>query len=162
VKVVLVSPKIPQNTGNIVRTCAAVGAQLVLVRPLGFSVSDRHLKRAGLDYWCHVDVQIWEDLTPLSQEHEIWLFSSKGQRSSADVSYSPQACLVFGSEDEGLPEELLLQNPSQVLRIPMVPGPRCLNLSVSVGIGLFQAWHQLGYAGAERCPPISQPQGTTL
>ncbi len=161
-KVVLVSPKIPQNTGNIVRTCAAVGAQLVLVRPLGFSVSDRHLKRAGLDYWAHVDVQIWDDWTPLVNEKEIWFFSSKGVQSHAAVSYSQHACLVFGSEDDGLPDELLASDPLKVLRIPMIPGRRCLNLSVSVGIGLYQAWQQLGFAGAERLPENSQLLGTSL
>lgn len=146
-KVVLVQPQIPQNTGNIVRTCAAVGAALVLVRPLGFSVSDRHLKRAGLDYWEHVPVEIWEDLAPLALEPEVWLFSSKGSQPHSSPQFSSRATLVFGSESDGLPQHLYENYPNQILRIPMVEGRRCLNLSVSVGIGLYTVWQQLQYKG---------------
>ena len=147
-KVVLVQPQIPQNTGNIVRTCAAVGARLVLVRPLGFSVSDRHLRRAGLDYWEHVPVEIWEDLSPLVQEPEVWLFSSKGSQPHNQAHFSSKATLVFGSETDGLPQGLLESYPDATLRIPMLEGRRCLNLSVSVGVALYAAWQQLGFDGA--------------
>jgi tRNA (cytidine/uridine-2'-O-)-methyltransferase len=157
-KVVLVAPQIPQNTGNIVRTCAAVGAQLVLVRPLGFSISDRHLKRAGLDYWCHVPVEIWDDLTPLSDEPDPWFFSSFGHRPHASASFQSASTLVFGSEDAGLPAELLERHPERVLRIPMVPDRRCLNLSVSVGIGLYTAWQQMHFQGALQVFPSSPCQ----
>ncbi len=150
-KVVLVQPQIPQNTGNIVRTCAAVGATLVLVRPLGFSISDRHLKRAGLDYWDHVPVEIWEDLDPLASEPDVWLFSSKGSSPPSDVMFSPKATLVFGSESDGLPQHLHDTYSGRILRIPMIEGRRCLNLSVSVGIGLYAAWQQHQFSGASPC-----------
>ena len=148
-KVVLVSPKIPQNTGSIVRSCAAVGAELILVRPLGFSLSDRHLKRAGLDYWEQTRISVWDDFKPLWQETDVWLFASKGQRLHSEARFSSDATLVFGSEDTGLPDELLHHFPHRVLRIPMRPGARCLNLAVSAAVGLYAAWQQQQYVGSQ-------------
>jgi tRNA (cytidine/uridine-2'-O-)-methyltransferase len=147
-EVVLVHPQIPQNTGNIVRTCAAVGAKLILVRPLGFSTADRHLRRAGLDYWCHVPVEIWDDWRPLLKKENLWLFSSKAKQPHAAVDYGQDPVLVFGSEQKGLPDELLQVMQERQVRIPMRPEGRCLNLAVSAGIALYAAWQQQQFTGA--------------
>jgi tRNA (cytidine/uridine-2'-O-)-methyltransferase len=149
-KVVLVHPQIPQNTGNIARTCAATGTPLHLVAPLGFEISDRYLKRAGLDYWPYVDLH-YHHSTQAFQEiyqptNHRWLgFSTSGRCNYIEFNYQPDDWLLFGSETDGLPAEIL-KICTETLYIPMSQAHvRSLNLSVSVAIGLFEAQRQLGY-----------------
>lgn len=153
VRVVLVNPLIPPNTGNIARTCAATGTELHLVGPLGFEISDRYLKRAGLDYWPYVHLTVHEDFTAFKDFHSTqtgrWVgFSTSGRCSHIQFAYQPDDWLLFGSETQGLAPEHL-QACDTVVRIPMSqPGVRSLNLSVSVAVGLFEAKRQLGdFAG---------------
>ncbi len=138
-KIVLFRPEIPQNTGNVARTCAATGVGLVLVRPLGFSLTDRQMKRAGLDYWKDVDLEVVDAFLPSA---ECCFFSSKGSRCYTEARYTKHSVLVFGCETEGLPSEWHEQYPEQFYRIPMVPGQRCLNLASSVAVGLYEALRQ--------------------
>ncbi len=147
VHVVLVAPEIPANTGNIARTCAATQTPLHLVGPLGFRLSDRHLKRAGLDYWGAVDLhrhdswpQFLTHASP-SEESRLWCLSVRGSRPYTEVSFQPQDWLIFGSESQGLDPDILAQHPS--LRIPMSGPVRSLNLSNAVAIVLFEALRQL-------------------
>lgn len=146
-RVVLYRPQIPQNTGNVARSCAVTGAELVLVEPLGFKMEDRWLKRAGLDYWQDVKWRLTGDLLGELQG-DFYLLSSKAKRSYTEVDYSPNATLVFGSETEGLPEELLADHQNRSLTIPMLPNARCLNLATSVGIVLYEAIRQTGFKKA--------------
>ncbi len=143
-QIILFQPQIPQNTGNIVRTCSVTGTSLVLVCPLGFSTHDRWLKRAGLDYWEGVSVTMIDDLVTYLSEATapFYFFSSKGKQLYTEVTYSPDAILVFGSETEGLPQTLWDLWPEKFVKIPMKPDSRCLNLATSAGIGLFEAWRQ--------------------
>lgn len=142
-KIVLFEPQIPQNTGNVVRTCKATGADLILVGPCGFKTSDRYLKRAGLDYWEGVSVTFIDNL-PLYLETvpRFFLFSSKGTTLYTDVSYEWDDHLIFGSETTGLPESLLLAYPNQLVTIPMQKGARCLNLANTVAIGAYELIRQ--------------------
>ncbi len=144
IEIILYRPQIPQNTGNIVRTCSVTGSSLTLITPLGFKTSDRWLKRAGLDYWNEVKISEQEDLEKylLESARFFYFFSSKAKRSLYDASFSPDVQLVFGSETEGLPEKLLKKWPDRCVRIPMLPSSRCLNLATSVGIGLYEALRQ--------------------
>lgn len=146
-KVVLYQPQIPQNTGNIVRTCSVTGASLALVAPLGFSVSDRHLKRAGLDYWEGVDLEIIEDFWAFlsTAPGKVYFFSSKATMGYSDVSYGKDDWLIFGSETVGLPPELFRDYSEKFATIPMKPNARCLNLATSVGIVVYEAWRQLKF-----------------
>lgn len=148
-KIILVNPQIPQNTGNIVRTCAVTGCSLVLVRPLGFSVTDRWLKRAGLDYWEGVDVTILDDLADLlaKTQDNFYFFSSKASRTHTETSFTPTDWLIFGSETNGLSPALTGRWPERCLRIPMRQGVRCLNLATSVGIATYEALRQQGFTG---------------
>lgn len=151
--VVLVEPEIPQNTGNIVRTCAATGCRLHLVRPLGFEVSDKYLKRAGLDYWHFVDISFYDSVGELFERNaggRFWFFSTKAAKTHSDVLYSEGDFLVFGKETRGLPEELLAEHYDEAVRIPMIGEIRSLNLSNSVAIAVYEGWRQLGYAAGER------------
>jgi tRNA (cytidine/uridine-2'-O-)-methyltransferase len=149
-QIVLVNPLIPPNTGNIARTCAATGTPLHLVGPLGFEISDRYLKRAGLDYWPYVDLHYHPTLDDFRDYHQQqtgrWLgFSTSGTYSYVKFQYQTTDWLLFGCETKGLPKDLM-QQCDAVLRIPMAqPEVRSLNLSVSVAIGLFEARRQLGY-----------------
>lgn len=146
---VLVHPQIPQNTGNIVRTCAAVGAHLVLVAPLGFHLEDRHLRRAGLDYWEGVEVRVISDFSDwliAQSERELpFFFSSHATSRYSDAPFSSQSILVFGSESSGLPDWMRERWHSRFLRLPMLPGKRCLNLANSVSIALYEAWRQCDF-----------------
>jgi tRNA (cytidine/uridine-2'-O-)-methyltransferase len=141
-KIILYQPQIPQNTGNIVRTCSVTGTGLVLVHPLGFSVSDRWLKRAGLDYWEGVNVEQTDDLEKLleSTESPFYFFSSKADKLYTEVSYTANDLLIFGSETTGLPDHFHKKWPDRFIKIPMLEGSRCLNLATSVGIGLYNAY----------------------
>ncbi|MCD8201173.1 MAG: tRNA (uridine(34)/cytosine(34)/5-carboxymethylaminomethyluridine(34)-2'-O)-methyltransferase TrmL [Clostridia bacterium] len=148
--IVLVEPEIPQNTGNIARTCAATGCRLHLVKPLGFSVDDRSLKRAGLDYWQHLNVTYYENLGEFFEKNEggrFYYFTTKGRKVYSDAKFFPGDFLVFGKETRGLPEELLKENPDTSVRIPMLGDLRSLNLSNSVAIGVYEALRQNGYEG---------------
>lgn len=146
--IVLVEPEIPPNTGNIARLCAATGTPLHLVGPLGFSLDDKHLKRAGLDYWDAVDLHHWEDLAHMQDAFpngRFWYTSKKATRSYARVSYRSGDFLVFGKESLGLPESLLEKYSAQTIRIPLFsPRVRSLNLSTATGIVLYEALRQLG------------------
>lgn len=151
--IVLVEPEIPQNTGNIVRTCGGIGAHLHLVRPLGFEVTDKHLKRAGLDYWHLVDISYYDSfdevLEAAAPEASFYYFTTKGAKRHSDVSYCDGDYLVFGKETRGLPETLLAAHYDHCVRIPMKPEFRSLNLGNSVAIAAFEAMRQLDYEGLE-------------
>jgi tRNA (cytidine/uridine-2'-O-)-methyltransferase len=145
-KVILFQPQIPQNAGNVVRTCAVTGSSLILVRPL-FSTSNRWLKRAGLDYWENVFVEVIDDLMAYLEttSNPFFFYSSKAKTPHSEVSYSPEHLLIFGSETEGLPLEFHKKWPDRFLTIPMIPNARCLNLATSVGIVVYEAWRHLNY-----------------
>ncbi len=144
--VVLVEPEIPQNTGNVGRTCVATGSKLWLVRPLGFHLTDRYLRRAGLDYWQHLEWEVVNDWAELNQrlgQRRLWLFSKTAERLYSDVRYQPNDVLVFGKETLGLPKSLLRRNADRALRIPIRPQARSLNLASAVAVSLFEAQRQL-------------------
>ena len=148
--IVLVEPEIPQNTGNIARTCAVTGAALHLVRPLGFSLDDKQLKRAGLDYWKDLTVRLYDSFAEVEAEHagaRFWLLSTHAARSYADASFTDGDFLVFGKETAGLGEALLARRADGALRIPMRETQRSLNLSNSVAIVLYEALRQTGFSG---------------
>ena len=146
---VLVEPEIPQNTGNVARTCALTGARLHLVKPLGFRVDDRSLKRAGLDYWHLLDITLYESLSDFFERNSgnFYYFSTKGRRTYSDVAYPDGCYLVFGKETAGLPESLLKANPERCVRIPMLDNPdaRSLNLSNSAAIGVYEVLRQWNF-----------------
>jgi tRNA (cytidine/uridine-2'-O-)-methyltransferase len=147
VKIVLYQPQIPQNTGNVVRTCSVTGNELILVRPLGFSVNDRWLKRAGLDYWEGVPVTIIdeEELLPLLEStlSKFYFFSSKATQTYDAVAYNTDDYLIFGSESSGLPPLYAERWPEHFVTLPMLPGARCLNLATTVGIAVYEAGRQV-------------------
>lgn len=148
--IVLVEPEIPQNTGNIARTCAVTGASLHLVKPLGFSTDDRYLKRAGLDYWKLVKVIYYENLHDFFQQHaheNLYYATTKGGKDYTTVNYRADDYLLFGKETRGLPDEVLRAAPSRCLRIPMVRGARTLNLGNAVAVILYEALRQLNFPG---------------
>ena len=151
INIVLVEPQIPQNTGNVARTCAVTGARLHLVGPMGFTIDDKKLKRAGLDYWPQLDITYYQDLSEFwaANRGPYFFFTSKGTHRHTDVSYPDGAYLVFGREDAGLPEELLAAHPAQCVRIPMRRGERCLNLSNSVAVGVYEALRQWDFEDLE-------------
>ncbi|MBM6915810.1 tRNA (uridine(34)/cytosine(34)/5-carboxymethylaminomethyluridine(34)-2'-O)-methyltransferase TrmL [Gemmiger sp. An120] len=142
--IVLVEPQIPQNTGNIARTCAATGARLHLVGPMGFTVDDRKLKRAGLDYWHLLDITYYEGLDDFFARNSgpFYYFTTKAKNRYTDVVYPDGAYLVFGREDAGLPESLLVKNPASCVRLPMRGEARSLNLSNTVAVGVYEALRQ--------------------
>jgi tRNA (cytidine/uridine-2'-O-)-methyltransferase len=145
-----VEPEIPQNTGNIARTCAATGCKLHLVKPLGFSVDDKNLKRAGLDYWSLVDIQYHDSLEDLQAKYSDGLYfysTTKGKKRHTDVAYEKDCFLVFGKETAGLPKPLLEKNEEYCIRVPMINDARSLNLSNSVAIVVYEALRQIGFPG---------------
>lgn len=157
--VVLVEPEIPQNAGNIARTCAATGCVLHMVRPLGFEVSDKYLKRAGLDYWHLVDVRYYDSFAELKEQYKnarFFYFTTKGRRRHSDASFRDGDFLVFGKETKGLPEELLLEHEGECLRIPMFSEARSLNLSNSVAVAVYEALRQTDYAGLKECGELHE------
>ena len=146
--IVLVEPEIPQNAGNIARTCAATGTRLHMIRPLGFEVTDKYLKRAGLDYWHLVEICYYDSFDELKAKHQdarFFFFTTKGRHRHSDVAFQDGDFLVFGKETKGLPEELLMQNEETCLRIPMFSEARSLNLSNSVAVALYEALRQNDY-----------------
>ncbi len=142
--IVLVEPQIPQNTGNIARTCAVTGAKLHIVKPMGFTVDDKKLKRAGLDYWHYLDITYYDNLDDFFSKNDgdFFYFTTKGQHRYSDIEYKDNSYLIFGREDAGLPEELLVKNPDTCVRIPMRSDIRSLNLSNSVAIGVYEVLRQ--------------------
>ena len=146
--IVLVEPEIPQNCGNIARTCAATGCTLHLVKPLGFDISEKAVRRAGLDYWHLVDVRVYEDLRDFFAKNEIsqmWCLSTKAPRCYTEASYEDGCFLLFGKETKGLPEDLLEAHYEECVRIPMRAEARSLNLSNAVAITVFEALRQLSF-----------------
>ena len=144
--VVLYQPEIPQNTGNIGRTCVALNAKLWIVRPTGFRLDDKRLQRAGLDYWPHLEwesVDSWGHMLPMLPLERTWFFTKFATRSYSDVEYQSGDWLVFGCETSGLPESIREQHATQCVSLPMIGPVRSLNLSVAVGVGLFEAHRQL-------------------
>lgn len=150
--IVLVEPEIPANTGNIARTCAATGSRLHLIRPLGFDISDKAVKRAGLDYWHLVDVRVYDSLEDFFRKTEaadIWLLSTKAPRSYTEAAFSDDCWLFFGKETKGLPETFLEQHYDRCLRIPIRSEARSLNLSNSVAVVVFEALRQQEFKGLQ-------------
>ena len=148
--IVLVEPEIPQNTGNIVRTCHATGAKLHLVRPLGFEVSDKYLKRAGLDYWNEVEINYYDGFGEVLEKFphsRFWYFTTKGLKRHSDAKFSEGDFLVFGKETKGLDENLLKAHKDECLRIPMIGETRSLNLSNSVAVAVYEGLRQLDFKG---------------
>ena len=147
--IVLVEPEIPQNAGNIVRTCACTGSKLHMVKPLGFEVSDKYLKRAGLDYWHFVEIRFYDSLEELMAEHykgdNFYFFSTKAKLIHSDAKYKDGDFLVFGKETKGLPETLLESHYDECVRLPMNDETRSLNLSNSVCVGVYEALRQMNY-----------------
>ncbi len=148
--IVLVEPEIPQNCGNIARTCAATGCRLHLIRPLGFDISDKAVKRAGLDYWHLVEVRDYESLQDFfakNRVEQMWCLSTKGPRSYTEAAYTDECYLFFGKETKGLPEDFLEAHRKSCVRIPMRQEARSLNLSNAVAITVFEALRQLDFPG---------------
>ena len=148
--IVLVEPEIPQNCGNIARTCAATGCRLHLIRPLGFDISDKAVKRAGLDYWHLVDVRDYENLEDFFSKNDVrqmWCLSTKAPRSYAEADYQEDCYLFFGKETKGLPEDFLEAHRDACIRIPMRSEARSLNLSNAVAVTVFEALRQLSFPG---------------
>ncbi|MBU3804712.1 MAG: tRNA (uridine(34)/cytosine(34)/5-carboxymethylaminomethyluridine(34)-2'-O)-methyltransferase TrmL [Candidatus Cellulosilyticum pullistercoris] len=143
--IVLHEPEIPQNTGNIARTCAATGATLHLIEPLGFSLDEKHIKRAGLDYWHLVDVRRYANYQEFLEKNnfpKVYMATTKSRQTYAEVSYEEECYIMFGKESAGIPEEILLENKETCIRIPMIGEARSLNLSNSVAIVLYEALRQ--------------------
>ena len=152
---VLVEPEIPQNTGNIARTCAATGARLHIVKPMGFAIDDRKLKRAGLDYWYLLDITYYESLDDFFEQNKggrFYFFSTKGTHVYSDVRFPDNCFLLFGKETRGLPEHVLMEHPDETLRLPMISEARSLNLSNSVAIAAYEVLRQWDF-------PALQNQG---
>lgn len=150
INIVLHEPEIPQNTGNIARTCAVVGASLHLIEPLGFSISSTQLKRAGLDYWDKLDVHTYSSIEDFYEktkacDPEYFYFSSKVSTSFAEKEYRGNVYLIFGKETKGLPSDIVEKNLHRSVRIPMINDVRCLNLSNSVAVAVYEALRQNGY-----------------
>ena len=159
--IVLVHPEIPPNTGNIIRLCANTGCQLHLIEPLGFSMEDKQMRRAGLDYHEYASVQRyanWQAFLAAQQPapERLFAFSTKGRRSNFEPAYKPGDYLVFGAETAGLPPDIRASlPPQQLVRLPMCPDQRSLNLSNSVAIAVYEAWRQNGFAGAQSLESLS-------
>ena len=145
INIVLHEPEIPQNTGNIARTCAAIGASLHLIRPLGFCIDDKKLKRAGLDYWHLLDITYYDGLDDFYAKNpnaNVFYYTTKAPRAYTEVTYPDPVFIMFGKESKGLPEELLQQHPDSCVRIPMRDGLRSLNLSNSVAVAAYEILRQ--------------------
>ncbi|MDN3507605.1 MAG: tRNA (cytidine(34)-2'-O)-methyltransferase [Simkaniaceae bacterium] len=162
--IVLFHPQIPQNTGNIVRTCSVTGTSLTLVRPLGFSTSDHYLKRAGLDYWNEVEITYINDLIEYLEKTDLpfYFFSSHATSDYTEITYEPNAMLIFGSETSGLPQEIHEKYPDRLVKIPMLEDKRCLNLATSVGIGLYEAIRQNRQTGGSHLHRADQQDDSLL
>ena len=150
INIVLHEPEIPQNTGNIGRTCAAAGLRLHLIKPLGFSLDEKQLKRAGLDYWSELDVTVYEDYEDFLSKNEgakVYFATTKGRLAYTQASYEPDCYIMFGKESAGIPEEILREHEDTCVRIPMIGEMRSLNLSNAVAIVAYEALRQLDFEG---------------
>lgn len=150
--IALIEPEIPQNTGNISRTCAVTGSSLHLVRPLGFTIDDKKLKRAGLDYWSELDIRYYDsyaEFERICSGQRMWFFSTHADRLYTEVDYKDGDFLVFGRETKGLGAEILEKNKEFIVRIPMRPSLRSLNLSNAAAIALYEAMRQTNFSGLE-------------
>ncbi|KXL54513.1 tRNA (cytidine(34)-2'-O)-methyltransferase [Anaerotignum neopropionicum] len=148
--IVLLEPEIPQNAGNIARTCAVTNSVLHLIKPLGFSVDDKYLKRAGLDYWKLLDIRYYEnfqDFVEKNQGIRLWMATTKARHVYSDVEYKEDDFIMFGRESAGIPEEILMAHEETSIRIPMLEAARSLNLSNSVAIVIYEAFRQQGFPG---------------
>jgi tRNA (cytidine/uridine-2'-O-)-methyltransferase len=148
--IVLYQPEIPQNTGNIGRTCVAIGAKLWMVRPLGFQLTDKYLKRAGMDYWQHLDwevVDTWPEVRQRLPEANVWYLSKKATRTVWLADFRPRDILLFGSESSGLPPSILGEHSARSLKLPMRPAVRSLNLASTVNTVAYEAVRQFGGLG---------------
>ena len=159
INIVLVEPEIPQNTGNIARTCAVTNSALHLVRPLGFSTDDKYLKRAGLDYWDMLDIYYYDSLKEFLEKNadiDFYFASKKAPNSYHEINYSENDFIVFGKETAGLPESILKSNINNTIRIPMVAdkNARSLNLANSVAIVLYEALRQINFSGFKKYSEI--------
>ncbi len=151
--IVLLEPEIPQNAGNIARTCAVTNSTLHLIRPLGFSVDDRYLKRAGLDYWKLLDIRYYDDFQDFRRKNadaKLWMATTKARQVYTDVDFAPDDYIMFGKESAGIPEEILMEYAETSIRIPMLEAARSLNLSNSVAIVIYEALRQQGFPGMLR------------
>ena len=150
--VILLEPEIPQNTGNIGRTCCATGTKLHLIEPMGFRINEKNLKRAGMDYWDDLDVTIYDSFKDFMDQHpgiKIWMATTKAPHRSTDVKFGPDDYIMFGKEIAGIPEEILVDNEDTCIRIPMNPEIRSLNLANSVAIVLYEALRQNDFHGMQ-------------
>lgn len=157
--IVLVEPEIPQNTGNIARTCAVTGTRLHLVKPYGFRITDKNLKRAGLDYWHLLDITEYDSLDEFLEKNRnerMFYATSKGTHRHSDVQFCDGDYILFGKETKGLPEELLADRPDRCIRIPMIGGARCLNLSNSAAVIVYEALRQNDYFDLETKGHLTQ------
>lgn len=148
--IVLLEPEIPQNAGNIARTCAVTNSVLHLIKPLGFSVDDKYLKRAGLDYWKLLDIRYYENFQDFLEKNKgirLWMATTKAKHVYSDVTYEENDFVMFGRESAGIPEEILMAHESNTIRIPMLAEARSLNLSNSVAIVIYEALRQQGFPG---------------
>ena len=151
--IILHQPEIPGNTGNIGRTCVATGTPLHLIEPLGFRLDEKAIKRAGMDYWQHLDVHRYmnfEEFREKNPDAKIWMATTKAKRTYTEVEYGPDDYIMFGKESAGIPEEILVENEEHCIRIPMLPTIRSLNLSNSVSIILYEAPRQNGFSDMQR------------
>lgn len=151
--IVLHEPEIPQNTGNIARTCAATGSVLHLIEPLGFSLDEKHMKRAGLDYWHLVDVRTYKNYEEFLEKNnypKVYMATTKSRQTYTEVQYEEDAYIMFGKETAGIPEEILLENKETCIRVPMIHDARSLNLSNSVAIVIYEALRQHNFVHLEK------------
>jgi len=151
--ILLHQPEIPQNTGNIGRTCVATGTSLHLIEPLGFAINEKTVKRAGMDYWDKLDLHRYMNYETFLREHpgaKIWMATTKAKKSYTEVEFGPDDFIMFGKESAGIPEEILVDNEENCIRIPMLPDIRSLNLSNSVAIVLYEALRQNNFANMEQ------------
>ena len=159
INIVLHEPEIPQNTGNIARTCAATGSALHLIRPLGFEIDGRKLKRAGLDYWHYLDITCYDGLDDFFAKHpeaDFYCFSTKAPHLYTDIRYPDPVFLFFGKETKGLPEDFLHANPDRCVRLPMLEGLRSLNLSNSVAVAVYEVLRQGNFAGLQTAGKLTR------
>ncbi len=152
--IVLLEPEIPSNTGNIGRTCVATGTTLHLIKPLGFDISDKAVRRAGMDYWKNLDLHVYENYEEFLEKNKypkVYMATTKGQKVYTEAEFEPDSYIMFGKESAGIPEEILMANKDTCIRIPMIGEIRSLNLGNSVAIVLYEALRQQNFCGMNKC-----------